>query len=316
MPSHPVVRRRGESGALVEWTKENQSAAAYFTEVAGLRDDPVRLPEPTDVALIRTEVLARLYRMQKRHQADGRVLPRGEKIAPELAASGLLGPEMTTGFPGPLDRHVLPVQPVGPEVAQHFEGVRAEKGEKEYLSALAVLSLHFRLDADTMQRVHRNVRASLAEPLDEGARRAERESFPSVVMIAVSQRNVSLAKALGEALVRYSGTANRLESVGEAVGLLCQLAPSIEADDQRASWLQDRFKRVAETLPVEMLPDYLMSCVLSMSSCHVTRGSTQPRSGWPARGRRRRLPPSSVRDPEPTRGESGTGRLRPSRIQR
>ena len=244
-------------GALVEWTKENQSAAAYFTEVAGLRDDPVRLPEPTDVALIRTEVLARLYRMQKRHQADGRVLPRGEKIAPELAASGLLGPEMTTGFPGPLDRHVLPVQPVGPEVAQHFEGVRAEKGEKEYLSALAVLSLHFRLDADTMQRVHRNVRASLAEPLDEGARRAERESFPSVVMIAVSQRNVSLAKALGEALVRYSGTANRLESVGEAVGLLCQLAPSIEADDQRASWLQDRFKRVAETLPVEMLPDYL-----------------------------------------------------------
>ena len=242
---------------LVDWTKKNQSAAAYFTEVAGLRDDPVRLPEPTDVVLIHAEVLARLYRMQKRHEADGRVLPRGEKIAAKLAASGLLGPEMTTGFPGPLDRHVLPGQPVGLEVAQHFEGVRAEKGEKEYLSALAVLSMHFRLDADTMQRVHRNVSTSLAGPLDEGARRAERASFPSVVMIAVSQRNVSLAKAVGDALVRYSGAAKRPETVGEVVGLLCQLAPAIEADDQRASWLQERFKRVAETLPVAVLPDCL-----------------------------------------------------------
>ena len=101
-----------------------------------------------------------------------------------------------------------------------------------------------------MQRVHRNVSTSLAGPLDEGARRAERASFPSVVMIAVSQRNVSLAKAVGDALVRYSGAAKRPETVGEVVGLLCQLAPAIEADDQRASWLQERFKRVAETLPV------------------------------------------------------------------
>ena len=253
----PSSGRRLNPAALADWTGKNQSAAAYFAEVAGLRDDPVRLPEPTDVALIRTEVLARLYLMQKRHQADGRVLPRGEKIAAELAAAGLLGPGMTTGFPGPLDQHVLPVQHVGPEVARHFESIRAEKGEKEYLSALAVLSMHFRLDADTLQCVHKNVSASLAAPLDEAARRAGRASFPSVVMIAVSQRNVSLAKAVGDALVRYSGAANGPESVGEVVGLLCQLAPSIEADDQRASWLQDRFKRVAETLPVEMLPDYL-----------------------------------------------------------
>ena len=76
-------------------------------------------------------------------------------------------------------------------------------------------------------------------------------------MIAVSQRNVSLAKAVGDALVRYSGAAKRPETVGEVVGLLCQLAPAIEADDQRASWLQERFKRVAETLPVAVLPDCL-----------------------------------------------------------
>ena len=253
----PSSGGRVNLAGLVDWTVRNQSAAAYITEMAGLRDDPVRLPEPTDVALIRAEVLACLYRMQKRHQAQGRVVPHGEKIAPGLAASGLLGPQMTTGFPGPLDRHVRPAQPVGPEVALHFESVRAEKGEKEYLSALAVLSMHFRLDADTMQRVHGNVRASLAAQPDEGARRAERASFSSLVMIAVSQRDVPLAKALGDALVRYSGAANRPESVGEVVGLLCQLAPAIEADDERASWLQERFKRVAETLPVEMLPDYL-----------------------------------------------------------
>ena len=243
--------------ALADWTEQNQSAAAYVTEVAGLRDDPVRLPEPTDVALLRAEVLARLCRMQKRHQADGRVLPRGEKIAAGLAVSGLLGPGMTTGFPGPLDRHVLPVQQFGPEFARHLESVRAEKGEKEYLSALAVLSVDFRLDAGTLQRVHSNVSANLTAPLDEAARRAGRESLPSVVMIAVSQRNVSLADAVGDALVHYSGAANGPESVGEVVRLLFQLAPAIEADDERASWLQELFKRVAETLPVEMLSDYL-----------------------------------------------------------
>ena len=243
--------------ALRDWTEKNQSGAAYVTEMAGLSDDPVRLPEPTSVALIRTEVLARLYVMQKRHQADGRVLPGGDRIAPELAASGLLGPEMTTGFPGPLDRHVLPVHPVDPEVARHYENVRAEKGEKEYLSALGVLSMHFRLDADTMRRVQRHVRDSLAAPLDEGSRRAERTSFPSLVMIAVSQRDVPLADAVGDALVRYSGAANRPESIGEVVGLLCQLAPSIEDEDERVSWLQERFKCVAEALPVEMLPGYL-----------------------------------------------------------
>ena len=253
----PLSVRRVDLAALVEWTKENQSAAAYFTEVAGLRDDPVRLPEPTDVALIRAEVLARLYRMQKRHQADGRVLPRGEKIAAELAASGLLGPGMTTGFPGPLDRHVLPVRHVEPEVARHYESVRVERGEKEYLSALGVLSMHFRLDADTMQRVHTTVSASFVAPLDEGAHNAERASLPSFVMIAVSQRNVPLAKAVGDALVRYSGAAKRSESVGEVIGFLCQLAASIEADEERTKWLQERFKRVAETLPAEMLPDYL-----------------------------------------------------------
>lgn len=243
--------------ALRDWTEKNQSGAAYVTEMAGLSDDPVRLPEPTSVALIRTEVLARLYVMQKRHQADGRALPGGDRIAPELAASGLLGPEMTAGFPGPLDRHVLPVHPVDPEVARHYENVRAEKGEKEYLSALGVLSMHFRLDVDTMRRVQRHVRDSLAAPLDEGSRRAERTSFPSLVMIAVSQRNVPLAHAVGDALVRYSGAANRLESIGEVVGLLCQLAPSIEDEDERVSWLQERFKCVAEALPVEMLPGYL-----------------------------------------------------------
>ena len=242
---------------LVDWTKENQSAAAQFSEIAGLRDDPVRLPEPTDVALIRTEVLARLYWMQKRHEAQGRVLPRGEKIAAELAASGLLGPRMTTGFPGPLDRHVLPLQHVAPEFAGHLESVRAEKGDKEYLSTLAVLSMHFRLSAEVMQRVQRNVRDNLAAPVDEGARTVARASFPSVVMIAVSQRDVPLAKAVGDALVRYSEAAKRPEAVGQVVGLLFQLAPSFEAEDQRASWLQERFKRVAETLRVEMLPDYL-----------------------------------------------------------
>lgn len=242
---------------LVDWTKRNQSAAAYVAEVAGLRDDPVRLPEPTDVALTRAEVLARLYVMQKRHEADGRALPRGDRIGPELAASGLLGPSMTTGFPGPLDRHVVPVQQVEPEVVQHYENVGAEKGEKEFPSALGVLSMHFRLDSDTMRRVHQHVRSSLAAPLDERAQGADRASFQSLVMIAVSQRNVLLADAVGDALVRYSGAANRPESVGEVVGLLCQLAPSIEAEDQRASWLQERFKRVAEALPVEMLSGYL-----------------------------------------------------------
>ena len=253
----PPSGGRVDLTGLVHWTKENQSAAAQFAEIAGLRDDPVRLPEPTDVALIRTEVLARLYWMQKRHQADGRVLPCGEKIASGLAASRLLGPQMTTGVPGPLARHELPVQPVEPETLRHFESVRAEKGETEYLSRLAVLSMHFRLGADTMQRVHRNVRASLAAPLDEGSRRAERETFLSLVMIAVSQRDIPLAKAVGDALVRYSGAANLPESVGEVVGLLCQLAPAIQADSERASWLQERFERVAETLPAEVLPDYL-----------------------------------------------------------
>ncbi len=243
--------------ALVEWTKENQYPAAYFAEVAGLRDDPVRLPEPTDVTVIRAEVLARLYRIQERHQADGRLLPRGEEIAAELSGSGLLGPEMTTGFPGPLDRHVVPVQQVEPEVVRHYENVRTERGEKEFLSALGVLSMHFRLDADTMRCVHQLVRYSLATPLDERAQIADRGSFPSLVMIAVSQRNVPLADAVGDVLVRYSGAANRPESIGEIVGLLCQLAPSIEAEDQRASWLQERFKRVAEALPVEMLSGYL-----------------------------------------------------------
>ena len=248
---------RPNLAALRDWTEQNQSAAAYVTEMAGLRDDPVRLPEPTDVALIRAEVLARLYLMQKRHQADGRALPRGDRIAPEMAASGLLGPSMTTGFPGPLDRHAVPVQQVEPEVVRHYENVRAEKGEKEFVSALGVLSMHFRLDADTMRRVHRHVRSGLAAPLDERAQRTVRASFPSLVMIAVSQRNMPLADAVGDALVRYSGAANRPESIGEVVGLLCQLAASIEAEDQRASWLQERFKRVAEALPLEMLPGYL-----------------------------------------------------------
>lgn len=248
---------RPNLAALRDWTEKNQSAAAYITEMAGLSDDPVRLPEPTSVALIRAEVLARLNLMQKRHQGNGRALPRGDRIAPELAASGLLGPSMTTGFPGPLDRHVVPVQQVEPEVVRHYENVRAEKGEKEFLSALGVLSMHFRLDAETMRRVHQHVRSSLATPLEERAQRADRESFPSLVMIAVSQRNVPLADAVGDALVRYSGAANRPESIGEVVGLLCQLAPSIEAEDRRASWLQERFKRVAEALPVEMLSGYL-----------------------------------------------------------
>lgn len=248
---------RANLAALRAWTEKNQSAAAYVTEMAGLRDDPVRLPEPTDVALIRTEVLARLYLMQQRHQVDGRALPHGERIVPELAASGLLGPGMTTGFPGPLDLHVLPARHVEPDVARHYENIRAEKGEKEYLSALGVLSMHFRLDGDAIQRVHTTVSASFVAPLDDGAHNAERASLPSLVMIAVSQRDAPLAKALGDALVRYCGAANRPESIGEVVGLLCQLAPAIEDEGQRANWLRERFKCVAEALSVEMLPGYL-----------------------------------------------------------
>ena len=108
-----------------------------------------------------------------------------------------------------------------------------------------------------MQRVHATVSASFVAPLDERDHDAERASLPSLVMIAVSQRNVPLAKAVGDALVRYSGAAKRSKSVGEVVGLLCQLAPAIEADEERTKWLQERFKRVAETLPVAVLPDYL-----------------------------------------------------------
>ncbi len=242
---------------VVDWTTANQSPAVHFAEVVGLLDDPARLPEPTDATLIRAEVLARLCRIQKRHQADGRVLPGGEKITSRLAATRLLGPQMTTGFPGPLDRHVLPGQPVEPELARHVEGVRAEKDEKAYLAALAALSMHFRLDAGIRQRVHENMRAILTAPLDEEGRRAAHTRFSSLVMIAVSQRDVVLVKAVGAAVVRHSERASRPEHIGEVVALLCQLAPAIEADDERTSWLQDGFTRVAETLPVEMLSDYL-----------------------------------------------------------
>ena len=237
-----------ELGRLEKWFHGHMTPLGEYAGLLEARIEPMVLADRLTEQTLRNEVLGRLEVMRRRHEADGREVPRADQIDAAVAQAGDEGRGLALLFPGPLEgQRRRTVQVPGP-LAQAVRETLAEDmalWQWEWLGQVAQL---FALGAQE--------RAAVGEAVVKIAESDRQDGLHDILLqlgtasiIAAAARDVELADRVAGVAVECAARVTLAEETERIVQLLLQSAAAIEHKESWAKWLTTQLTLVARRLP-------------------------------------------------------------------
>ena len=186
-------------------------------------------------------------------------------------------------FPGPLETHRRPKEPIPQHVAQELERVGFHDTQVDLLHFLATVCQVCALGETELDRARKTV-ISLSHEVN----RANLESLAAASIVAAASRDVQLANDVANAVTRMCLTSYRQKQrLYELFGIVLQAAVAHETDDAWFQWLEGQLVNIAIQLPgppsecLRMFQDQLdeIATVLPVDSWFQIRARSITSSG-------------------------------------
>ncbi len=233
---------------LQQWTRKSMAMGGVYSEFVDAWKEPMFAASRMTPRALRSEIVGRLQILRSRHEGQGREVPRSEEIDRLLAPSNNPATTIVLGFPGPLEGHRRPSEPIPQELEKGIEDALAEDSTLFGLAQLATVSQMFALNERILDRV-RDAVNTLAENVGSSDKQDSLKCLELASHIAASTRDVELADRIVDAVAAMGPTITTEEEIAIVLQLTLQAAAAQEAHDAWFKWLEERLKRIAALLP-------------------------------------------------------------------
>ena len=268
--------------SLQEWSHGNMTLAGNFAGLLDARDEPMFFAGRTTPQLLKSEILGRLRLLKLRHESEGRQVPRSEDIDRALARAADSGVILSLGFPGPLEGHRRPTEPIPQHVSEELEEAGTRDSETCPLQPLVTVSQLFTAGKPELDHARNTVRG-LSQEVNE----SNMECLASASVVAAANRDVILADDIADAAVRMAPQVSEGEEVHKLFQVMLQAAAAHETHSIWFKWLEERLMSIAINLPspptkcLEVFQDHLeeIGKVLPIDSWFQMRAGSIASSG-------------------------------------
>ena len=224
------------------WRQASVPGVSYRV-LADLRSEPMYFSHRSTPEFLYQGVIDRLVELQRRHEREGRLVPRSECIeVARRAAAGKSG----LGAPGLLEGHKRPTAPVPREVAEML----CDQNNLSSPRVWVAVSHSFRLDRFGLERVFRAIRQVSRKPSTADMDTAL-ESLRCFAVVAAVCRNQQLAEAIADAVSEIVSQNVQPQQIPAVVAITLHAGAAIEDHDRWFTWIEDRLTRIARELPSE-----------------------------------------------------------------
>ena len=231
---------------LERWSNENMAAAGAYATLIDARAEPMLFAGPALQGSLRYEVLGRLELLRRRHEANGHEVPASDQIDRLLEEFKERDLTPALGLPGPLEGDRRPMTAPPANVDKELQNTaKAEEGN--LLPFLATLSQLFLLNEQQVELARTAVNRS-CEGVQEKGTDGLLQKLELASIVAAATRSTTLAKAIGDAVVKVSPfvSAREVEGIGP---ILLQAAVAFEEENDWFGWLDETLVEVVGQLP-------------------------------------------------------------------
>ena len=268
--------------SLEEWLRDNMTAAGDFARLLDARDEPMLFASRITAQVLKYEILGRLRLLKWRHESEGRQVPRSNDLDKALARATDSGEILVLGFPGPLEGHRRPTEPIPQNVSQELEEAGARDEQMLPLQPLVTVSQLFAAGEPELERARNTVKA-LSHEVNE----SNLKCLASASIVAAANRDTILADDIADSAVRMAPQVTEGEEIHKLFQAMFQAAAAYQAHDIWFKWLEDRLMNIAIHLPgppnkcLKVFQDYLdeIGKVLPIDSWFQVRASSIAYSG-------------------------------------
>lgn len=235
-------------GNLQEWARENMVLAGVYAGLVDVRTEPMVFASRITPWALRSEIVGRLHILRLRHEGEGRRVPRSEEIDSVLARP--LKPEQTVlvGFPGPLEGHKRPVEPLPQDLDEGLGEAWAGSDKPFALQQLVTVSQLFALGEPIVGRARDWVR-TIGENAGDTDREENLKCLEFASVVAAATRDVSLADSITDAVIAIVPGVSKAEEIAIVLQITLQAAAACETHDAWVKWLDERLESIATSLP-------------------------------------------------------------------
>ena len=233
---------------LQEWTRKDMGVEGVYSELVDARKEPMFVASRITPRALRSEIVGRLQILRLRHEGQGREVPRSEEIDRVLAPSDKPEKTIVLGFPGPLEGHRRPSEPIPLELDQGIGDALAARSAVFGLAQLATVSQLYALSERILDRA-RDAVMMIAENAGDTDKQDNLKCLELASHVAASTRDVRLADCIADAVVGMVPTITTEEEIAIVLQITLQAAAAHEPHDAWFKWLEERLKRIAAVLP-------------------------------------------------------------------
>ena len=232
---------------LQKWTRENMSLAGVYAGLVDVRTGPMVFASRITPWALRSEVVGRLQILRLRHEGQGRQVPRSEAIDSVLARSPKPEQTVLLGFPGPLEGHRRPNEPLPQDLDEGLG--EAWAGDKLFaLQQLVTVSQLFALGEPTLGRA-RDVVRTIGENAGDTDRQENLKCLEFASVVAAATLDVSLADSIADAVTYIVPGVSKAEEIAMVLQITLQAAAAYETHEAWVKWLDQRLESIATNLP-------------------------------------------------------------------
>ena len=233
---------------IQEWTRGNMVLGGVYAGLLDARTEPMFFASRITPRALWSEIVGRLHILRLRHEGQGRQVPRSEEIDSVLARSD--NPEQTVllGFPGPLEGHRRPAEPLPQDLSEGLGEAWAGSSKLFALQQLVTVSQLFALGESTLERA-REVVKTIGENTGDTDQEENLKCLELASVVAAATRDAMLADRIADAVIRLVPKISKVEEIATILQITLQAAAAFEAHDAWFNWLEERFTSIATNLP-------------------------------------------------------------------
>ncbi len=233
---------------LQKWTRENMVVAGVYAGLVDLRAEPMVFASWTTPWALRSEIVDRLNILRLRHERQGRRVPRSEEIDRVLTRPADSGQTILLGFPGLLEGHKRPLEPLPKNVRESLEEAWAQ-GRKEFaMQQLVTVSQLLALDEPTLRRARETVK-TIGENAGATNRQGHLKCLELASVVSAATRDTGLADSIADAVIAIVPGVSSAEEIATVLQITLQAAAAYETQEAWVNWLDERLVGIATRLP-------------------------------------------------------------------
>ena len=233
---------------LQKWTRENMVVAGVYAGLVDLRAEPMVFASWITPWALRSEIVDRLNILRLRHERQGRRVPRSEEIDRVLARPADSGHTVLLGFPGLLEGHRRPVEPLPQNVSESLEEAWVGSGKAFAMQQLVTVSQRYALDEPTLRRAREMVK-TIRENAGVIDRQGHLKCLELASVVSAATRDTGLADGIADAVIAIVPGVSRAEEIATVLQITLQAAAAYETQEAWVNWLDERLAGIATNLP-------------------------------------------------------------------